>query len=242
MKPRRARSLWPVLGLLVSVSFFFQRRTGRGLTGVVDMHFAGSKYGGWWFNKMALGERPVIYSFGLGEDTSWDEAMLQLGAEVYGFDPTPKAAAYVKTRQQLNRSVRGKFVFTEEGLACESGVVTFSLPKNPSHVSLRRGEISDSGGLVELKVDTLSSFLARNGHTHIDILKIDIEGSEYDVLEDMLQRKFYPFTQLLVEFHRQFHGFDEQRHTNLLSQLTHAGFVINKIDATNEVSFQRFQR
>lgn len=212
------------------------------LTKAVDMRFAGSNYGGWWFNALALGERPIIYSFGLGEDTSWDEEMIRLGAHVYGFDPTPKAAIYVKRRRQLYQSIRGKFFFTEEGLARESGIVTFSLPLNPSHVSLRRGKIESSGGAVELKVDTLSSFLGRNGHTHIDILKIDIEGSEYDVLEDLLERKFYPFTQLLVEFHRQFDGFDERRHTKLLLQLAHAGFIINKIDGTNEISFQRFQR
>jgi hypothetical protein len=42
--------------------------------------------------------------------------------------------------------------------------------------------------------------MKRNGHNHIDLLKIDIEGSEYEVLEDLLRRRL-PVNQVLVEFH-----------------------------------------
>ncbi|GIS18490.1 MAG: hypothetical protein CM15mP120_04060 [Pseudomonadota bacterium] len=38
------------------------------------------------------------------------------------------------------------------------------------------------------------------GHDHLDVLKMDIEGAEYAVLDDMLQSNILP-DQLLVEFH-----------------------------------------
>ena len=38
------------------------------------------------------------------------------------------------------------------------------------------------------------------GHDHLDVLKMDIEGAEYAVLDDMLQSDILP-DQLLVEFH-----------------------------------------
>lgn len=37
-------------------------------------------------------------------------------------------------------------------------------------------------------------------HSVIDILKIDIEGSEYDVIEDLINSKIRP-KELLNEFH-----------------------------------------
>jgi hypothetical protein len=40
----------------------------------------------------------------------------------------------------------------------------------------------------------------RNGHREIDLLKIDIEGAEYGVLEQILRDRI-AVRQLLVEFH-----------------------------------------
>jgi len=37
-------------------------------------------------------------------------------------------------------------------------------------------------------------------HASIDLLKMDIEGAEYDVLADMISQRI-PVKQLLVEFH-----------------------------------------
>lgn len=203
-----------------------------------NIRFSGSEYGGWWYNAAGLPAHPIVYSFGLGEDTSWDEAMLRLGARVYGFDPTPRASVYVQSRDEL-RQARGSFVYTKEGLAVEKGTVRFTMPKNPSHVSLRKGVFSKIGDTLELQVDTLDDFMKRNGHKSIDILKIDIEGAEYEVLEDLSRRKNFPFTQLLVEFHQRFEGIGEERHQKVLNELLHNGFVILKSTTSHEISFQK---
>ncbi|WMW22216.1 hypothetical protein RE476_12730 [Methanolobus mangrovi] len=36
----------------------------------------GSEYGGWAFCPENVGEQSVVYSFGIGEDISWDEALI----------------------------------------------------------------------------------------------------------------------------------------------------------------------
>ncbi len=43
------------------------------------------------------------------------------------------------------------------------------------------------------------------GHKHIDLLKLDIEGAEYDVIDDLLTHGVLPH-QILVEFHHRFSG------------------------------------
>lgn len=49
---------------------------------------------------------------------------------------------------------------------------------------------------------TLKTLMEENGHKFIDILKIDIEGGEYDSLEKMMTDfDHLPFGQLLVELH-----------------------------------------
>ena len=52
----------------------------------------GTKHGGSTYNATGLTPNSVVYSVGLGEDTSWDEAMMRdHGLHVWGFDPTPKS-------------------------------------------------------------------------------------------------------------------------------------------------------
>ena len=42
--------------------------------------------------------------------------------------------------------------------------------------------------------------MAENQHDRIDLLKLDIEGSEYDVIEHILERRI-PVRQICVEYH-----------------------------------------
>jgi FkbM family methyltransferase len=42
--------------------------------------------------------------------------------------------------------------------------------------------------------------LQRLGHNRIDLLKVDIEGAEYTVLQDLIQERI-PVTQILIDFH-----------------------------------------
>ena len=64
-----------------------------------------------------------------------------------------------------------------------------------------------------------------NGHSHLDLLKIDIEGSEYDVLEDWVRRDFFPMDQLLVAWHFRWLK-DESRHDRLLRGLQEKGWKL----------------
>ena len=198
----------------------------------------GSEYGGWWYDSSEIQKGSVIYSFGLGEDTSWDEALVSRGASVYGFDPTPKSTAYIKARQELRKGP-GSFHYTKQGLWTEETTLQFTLPDNPEHVSLRAGEFASAQGTISLKVNTLANFLAAKGHTKIDILKIDIEGAEYDFLEQLLSENFFPFEQLLVEFHQQFFESGKEKHDLLLLKMFHSGFAIMRNEDNQEITFRK---
>ena len=77
------------------------------------------------------------------------------------------------------------------------------------------------------------------GHTQIDLLKIDIEGAEYEVLEGLLESPIKP-GQLLVEFHHRFPGIGVERTAEIIRKLRKAGYKIFAISETGrEVSFLR---
>jgi glutamine amidotransferase PdxT len=54
------------------------------------------------------------------------------------------------------------------------------------------------------KCKKVSSLMNEFGHAHLDILKIDIEGFEYGVIEDIFENDL-SISQICVEFH---HFFD----------------------------------
>lgn len=63
--------------------------------------------------------------------------------------------------------------------------------------------VFDKGaGKIQVASKSLTTVMGELGHNHIDLLKLDIEGSEYSLLESMLGKEnpILP-TQVLVEFH-----------------------------------------
>eukprot|EP00514_Thraustochytrium_sp_LLF1b_P003164 CAMPEP_0184509584 /NCGR_PEP_ID=MMETSP0198_2-20121128/1363_1 /TAXON_ID=1112570 /ORGANISM="Thraustochytrium sp., Strain LLF1b" /LENGTH=307 /DNA_ID=CAMNT_0026899427 /DNA_START=121 /DNA_END=1044 /DNA_ORIENTATION=- len=169
-------------------------------------------------------KKPLIgYGVGCGKDITWDlEMARRFGFKMFLFDPTKASIAYVQKRIKGNPNV----TFIEEGLSTSQGTQFFALPSNPKFVSMREGYFQP-GKKVVVKVNTLRNWMEQFGHEHIDILKIDIEGSEYGVLEQLITERYFPFTQLLVEFHERFlDPEDVYRHKKVLEGILDNGFQV----------------
>jgi len=81
----------------------------------------GSGYGGWDVIPGLLDKQSVVYSFGIGEDVSFDLALIdRFDLKVEAFDPTPKSIAYVK-----KLGVPSGFKLHEYGIADFDGRATF---------------------------------------------------------------------------------------------------------------------
>lgn len=193
-----------------------------------SLRYMGGKHTGWSVDTLCLKHTPlIVYGVGCGEDISWDQGMVdEYGATVFLFDPTDKSIKYVTS---IVEQYKGKMFFTPEGLSNQEGVLEVALPSNPNHVSVRPSNVGGAGKgkeITTIKVNTLDNWMNKFGHEYIDILKIDIESSEYDVLEDLLDREHLPFTQLLVEYHSRFLSYsDRHRHYEVKERLREFGFV-----------------
>ena len=67
--------------------------------------------------------------------------------------------------------------------------------------SLIEQKNTDSQKVVQVEVKTLETIMTQLGHKHIDVLKMDIEGAEYDVIENILSAQLL-ITQILIEFRK----------------------------------------
>ncbi len=171
----------------------------------------------WIIVPKGLNEQSIVYSFGAGMDISWDIALIeQYGLTVHAFDPSERSIAWVETQQ-----LPPQFKFYHSGVSDHDGIDSFYPPPNPKNVSY--STVRKVGVPVALPVKRLESIMQELGHSRIDILKLDIEGGEYAVIDDMLAANILP-TQLLIEFHDRFAGSRKKAQT--LKKLQKRGYVI----------------
>lgn len=203
--------------------------------------FLGSDYGGW--PVLVETERgSLVYSFGVGEDISFDVAVIDMfGCEVHAFDPTPRSVEWV-AKQSLPRGMH----FHPIGLADQDGTEVFYAPTNPAHVSYTAAGVRNAGVGVAMNVDRVSCDVMRLariveqvGPRMPDIIKMDIEGMEYKVIENMVSDRILP-RQFLVEFH---HGkYDKKVGETLaaVASLRRVGYKIFFVsDSGREYGFVR---
>ena len=200
--------------------------------------FYGSRYGGWAVLEGSVNPESVVYSFGIGEDASFDLGLIgDTGCTVHGFDPTPKSLGWVESNVREDR-----FVMHPWALGTEDGKLTLWMPDNPDHVSASLVSASGrSKGSFDAECKSLESVMKELGHESVDVLKMDIEGAEYGVIEELCARgTISKIGQLLVEFHHRMEGFTKARTLAAIQRLRNEGFRIAWVsEVGHEVLFVR---
>lgn len=173
----------------------------------VPVERLGTPYGGWLIPAGLLSPDSVCYLVGAGEDISFDlEVAAKYGCDVHIFDPTPRAVTHFETL--LDHLKRGepapcstsptgfypdyppelaeRLHFHPLGIWSEDAVLRFFAPQNEAYVSHSLVNIQRSERSIEVPVRRLSGLMREMGHRRLDLLKLDIEGAEYQVIESLL--------------------------------------------------------
>ena len=131
----------------------------------------------------------ICYCAGVGEDIEFELGLIkQFQAKVFAFDPTPRAISFIqRTSPDLSA-----FTFMPVGLWSSNSVLKFFAPENPQHVSHSVFKVGMRDAYFDAPCKTLSSLMHELGHTRIDILKMNIEGAEYEVLKNMMADDIHP--------------------------------------------------
>jgi len=187
------------------------------------MESLGTKYGGWSIPKDAkLDNNSIIYSGGVGEDMSFDLKLEdKYKCKIFLIDPTKRAIKhYEEVKEFYNTKLYNfsgniqsdylyniidlhpdfdNYSYVNKGLYKEQTKLKFYKQSNPNYVSQSLVENMFSNEYDEVEVDSIKNIMKIYNHSKIDLLKLDIEGSEIDVLNQMLDDEIYP-KYLCVEF------------------------------------------
>jgi len=197
----------------------------------------GGEYAGFYVFPDILNEQSIVYSIGIGRDISFDTAIMDKHkCKVFAFDPTPKSIDWIKSQILPNN-----FHFNEFGIGPKTEDTVFYLPVNDEHISgsLEKHSNVAENRSVKVHIKSLKDIANHLGHKHIDVLKMDIEGSEYDIIESILNSDLI-IDQILIEFHDRFFKDEIPKSVTSINKLREKGYEIFAVsDLYEEVSFIR---
>eukprot|EP00571_Detonula_confervacea_P004041 CAMPEP_0172328094 /NCGR_PEP_ID=MMETSP1058-20130122/60170_1 /TAXON_ID=83371 /ORGANISM="Detonula confervacea, Strain CCMP 353" /LENGTH=702 /DNA_ID=CAMNT_0013045191 /DNA_START=157 /DNA_END=2265 /DNA_ORIENTATION=- len=139
----------------------------------------------------------VVYSIGIANNWIFDDFMVARGCHVFSFDPSMTGAK--KHKRHVNH------LFEPIGIGTNDG----------SH----KGDSTLYGKKTNYEVETLGHIMERHGHTHLTMVRMDVESAEWDVLEQWVSKGWMKrMDQLLLEIHM-WKPKDEERHSQILHDI-----------------------
>jgi FkbM family methyltransferase len=155
----------------------------------------GTHYGGYTVPE-TLDAGSVVYLAGVGKDITFDLALIaRYGCTVHAFDPVPEAIAYARAAT----GSEPRFVLHDEGLWSSDGKLRFYDHPEPGYISHSATNMHETSGGFEATVRSVDSIMKELGHDHVDLLKLSVEGSEYEIVRDVVAKQIDVRT-LCVEF------------------------------------------
>jgi FkbM family methyltransferase len=160
-----------------------------------DLIRLGSRYGGWWVPAGVLRRGTIAYCAGAGEDITFDLELLRRGCRVRTIDPTPRAIEHVASLGIRDDAFR----FAPVAVWSRTETVRLYAPRDPSHVSHSVLNLQQTEGYIDVPAESLVDLMSRFGDRRIDLLKLDVEGAEYEVLRTLAEPDLVPHV-ICVEF------------------------------------------
>jgi FkbM family methyltransferase len=164
----------------------------------------------------------IVYDFGIRENPEFGKTLLgaPFYCKVYAFDPSPITREFYASPQSAHLRNHPNYTLFHYGAGGLDGSVRLneydwgqvSIIRFPLEVQKNCSSTSAGNCALDLHpyqlqtfmlpVRTLDTIMKELGHDHVDILKLDVEGSEYAFLEHALEHdNLRNVSQLSVEWH-----------------------------------------
>jgi FkbM family methyltransferase len=128
-----------------------------------------------------------------GYHGNWSQEILdKYGSRIFILEPLQNYYSGIKEKFKNEKRVS---IFNY-GLSSKSGEASISLDEDSSSL-YKLGK-----SYTKIQVKTIDQFIREAEITQIDLFKINIEGAEYELLEDIMEKKIHNFIEnIQIQFH-----------------------------------------
>lgn len=183
-------------------------------------------------DKLMKKKEIIIVSAGIGDQINFEldimERLKDKRVILLAIDPTPKSLKFLS-----DSVLPDDFVVVPYALCGKNEELSFALPAAEGWTSGSTEELLEDGRQLktEIKVQgkTLKTILEEHGIEKIDLLKMDIEGSEFDVLDNILSDGI-PVEQMTIDLHHHIMKNNTHLVKNLIDKLHKSGYQICYVD------------
>jgi FkbM family methyltransferase len=158
--------------------------------------YLGTGYGGWAVPSGVIRPGWVCYCAGAGIDISFDLALAGRGCEVVTLDPTDESREHVARQAAAESRLR----FEQVAVWSADGDLRMYHAADPAHQTLSADNLQRADRWTSVRARSLPSLMSELGHERIDLLKLDVEGAEYELL-DLVAGGKLGVSVLCVEMH-----------------------------------------
>lgn len=142
----------------------------------------GSDYGGWMAPAALIESDWVCYCVGAGGDISFDRALIErFGVHVQSVEPVEQFV----TEARAAMADEPRFAAYRAAISTEDRPLRMQRTQSPGALALSGAGLFASGEFVEVPGRELGGLMGELGHARIDLLKLDVEGAEYELLPSL---------------------------------------------------------
>lgn len=146
----------------------------------------------WGVPENSIRSDSFIVSAGVGTAITFEDAIVErYNARVILLDPSPTGVKTISRKTNMRN-----ITFLPLGLSAESGNVSFGLPDRLDEGSFKKG----TGTGLSFPCVSLVDIMRDHDMTKVDLLKIDVEGFEFEIIDRILVGRI-EVDQICVEIH-----------------------------------------
>lgn len=162
---------------------------GRDLNGVTESCIFED-----YTNSIEIKAGDIVYDLG---SCIGDFAILATyrGAKVYAFEPDKNNFDILIKNIEIN-GMQDRIKAYNMAVGPEAGAFGFD-----NNFENTGGYTMSENSSLKVPVTTLANIMQENGHTHIDLLKIDVEGSEYAIFSNPSTAQLSKIKTIVGEYH-----------------------------------------
>ncbi len=198
----------------------------------MTIKYLGTQYGGWVVDIDSIKDGDTIICGGAGEDISFEEALMRdRNIKIVEVDPTEKSHRFMEGKLKQHSNIELiKSAIEKDGV--ES--ITLYKNSNPDHVSESvfnsHQSVVNNGTSYEAPCVSIKTLREKYNPSFI---KIDIEGSEYNVIDELIGVK-----QVCIEFHHHCIPSKTSKDTNeIVTKFINAGYQVIDNRNLHEITF-----